>query len=110
MLLRPVPPERIVLVPPSPLRTLTPRVPSITSLPSPPVSRFVPGPAISVVEPAVSEAFSPWTDSLPLRLSTPILRRADLLRRSLIPSLLVARRTNETLANPPVELFETAVR
>jgi phenylalanyl-tRNA synthetase beta chain len=63
---------------------------------------------ISVVEPAVSEAFSPWTESPPLRLSTPILRRADLLRRSLIPSLLVARRTNETLANPSVELFETA--
>jgi phenylalanyl-tRNA synthetase beta chain len=63
---------------------------------------------ISVVEPAASEAFSPWTDAPPLRLSTPILRRADLLRRSLIPSLLIARRTNETLANPPVELFETA--
>ncbi len=63
---------------------------------------------ISVVEQAASEAFSPWTDSPPLQLSTPILRRADLLRRSLIPSLLIARRTNETLANPPVELFETA--
>ena len=63
---------------------------------------------LSVVEPSVSAAFSPWTDAEPLRLSTPILRRADLLRRSLIPSLLVARRTNETLANPPVELFETA--
>jgi phenylalanyl-tRNA synthetase beta chain len=63
---------------------------------------------LSVVEPSVSAAFSPWTDAEPLQLSTPILRRADLLRRSLIPSLLVARRTNETLANPPVELFETA--
>ncbi|HEV2970029.1 MAG TPA: phenylalanine--tRNA ligase subunit beta [Pirellulales bacterium] len=63
---------------------------------------------ISVVEPAASEAFSPWTDAAPLQLSIPILRRADLLRRSLIPSLLIARRTNETLANPPVELFETA--
>jgi phenylalanyl-tRNA synthetase beta chain len=63
---------------------------------------------ISVVEPAASEAFSTWTDAAPLQLSVPILRRADLLRRSLIPSLLIARRTNETLANPPVELFETA--
>jgi phenylalanyl-tRNA synthetase beta chain len=61
-----------------------------------------------VVEQAASDAFSPWTDSPPLQLSTPILRRADLLRRSLVPSLLIARRTNETLANPPVELFETA--
>ncbi len=63
---------------------------------------------ISVVEPAVSEAFSPWTDAPPLALSTPILRRADQLRRSLIPSLLVARRTNEAIANPTIELFETA--
>ena len=29
----------------------------------------------------------------------PVLRRADRLRRSLIPSLLAARRTNEALAN-----------
>ena len=63
---------------------------------------------ISVVEPAVSDAFSPWTDAAPLVLSTPILRRADRLRRSLIPSLLVARHTNEALANSRIELFETA--
>ena len=63
---------------------------------------------ISVVEPAISDAFSPWTDAPPLELSTPILRRADRLRRSLIPSLLVARRTNEALANARIELFETA--
>jgi phenylalanyl-tRNA synthetase beta chain len=63
---------------------------------------------ISVVESAISEAFSPWTDAAPLQLSTPILRRADRLRRSLIPSLLVARRINESLANARIELFETA--
>ncbi len=38
----------------------------------------------------------------------PFLRRANNLRRSLIPSLLTARRTNEALANPKIELFETA--
>jgi phenylalanyl-tRNA synthetase beta chain len=63
---------------------------------------------LSVVEPAISAAFSPWTDAPALRLSMPILRRADQLRRSLIPSLLVARRTNETLDNRRIELFETA--
>jgi phenylalanyl-tRNA synthetase beta chain len=63
---------------------------------------------ISVVEEAWSEAFSPWTDAPALKLSTPILRRADCLRRSLIPSLLGARRTNESLANPVIELFEIA--
>ena len=54
------------------------------------------------------EAFSPWTDAAPLVTPMPILRRASYLRRSLIPSLLVARRTNETLANPTIELFEMA--
>ncbi len=63
---------------------------------------------ISVVEPAISDAFTPWTAAPTLELSMPILRRADCLRRSLIPSLLVARRTNESLANPRTELFESA--
>jgi phenylalanyl-tRNA synthetase beta chain len=37
-----------------------------------------------------------------------VLRRANQLRRSLLPSLLGARRTNETLSNPIIELFEIA--
>jgi phenylalanyl-tRNA synthetase beta chain len=52
--------------------------------------------------------FSPWTDAPALRSPTPVLRRADRLRRSLVPSLLQARRTNEAAGNPPVELFEIA--
>jgi phenylalanyl-tRNA synthetase beta chain len=40
--------------------------------------------------------------------NTPLLRGADRLRRSLIPSLLDARRINESLGNTVVELFETA--
>ncbi len=63
---------------------------------------------LSVVERDWSEAFSPWTETAPLMLQTPILRRADTLRRSLIPSLLGARRTNESVGNPRIELFETA--
>ena len=63
---------------------------------------------LSAVEEPVSEAFSPWTDAAALRSPTPILRRADRLRRSIIPSLLVARRTNEAAGNPPAELFEIA--
>jgi phenylalanyl-tRNA synthetase beta chain len=62
----------------------------------------------SAVEEQASEAFSPWTDAPALRSPTPILRRADRLRRSLVPSLLLARRTNEAVGNPPVELFEIA--
>ncbi|HEY1786415.1 MAG TPA: phenylalanine--tRNA ligase subunit beta, partial [Pirellulales bacterium] len=54
------------------------------------------------------DAFSPWTATPALSVSMPVLRRADRLRRSLVPSLLGARRTNEALANAEIELFETA--
>ncbi len=63
---------------------------------------------ISVVDRESSEAFSPWTDAEPLRSLTPVLRGADLLRRTLVPSLLGARQANEALSNPRIELFETA--
>ena len=52
---------------------------------------------VSLVTDAWSEAFSPWTQEPPLASETPILRGANRLRRSLIPSLLDARRTNESL-------------
>ncbi|HEV3136945.1 MAG TPA: phenylalanine--tRNA ligase subunit beta [Pirellulales bacterium] len=63
---------------------------------------------LSLVEEDWSEAFSPWTDAPALRSSMPVLRRADRLRRSLVPSLLGARQINESLANPAIELFEIA--
>jgi len=62
----------------------------------------------SVVPEKWSAAFSPWSDASPLVASTPMLKGADRLRRSLIPSLLDARRLNESVSNPVVELFETA--
>ncbi len=62
----------------------------------------------SVVDEPTSGVFSPWTDVQPLRSLTPVLRGADLLRTSLVASLLAARRTNEALANPDIELFEIA--
>ena len=63
---------------------------------------------ISMVEEMPSEAFSPWTDSPALVSATPVLRRADRLRRSLIPSLLLARKNNEAVGNARIELFEIA--
>lgn len=63
---------------------------------------------LSAVEEAWSQSFSPWTAAAPLVAPTPILRRADRLRRSLVPSLLGARRTNEAAANTTIELFEIA--
>ena len=62
----------------------------------------------SVVSAEDAAAFSPWSSAAPLQTSTPMLQGANCLRRSLAPSLLAARRVNESLANPHVELFETA--
>jgi phenylalanyl-tRNA synthetase beta chain len=62
----------------------------------------------SVVPEEILAAFSPWTDAAAYQTSTPMLKGADRLRRSLIPSLLEARRVNESLGNPLIELFETA--
>jgi len=62
----------------------------------------------SVVPAEWSDAFSPWSDQAPIQASTPMLKGADQLRRSLVPSLLEARRVNESLANPVIELFESA--
>jgi phenylalanyl-tRNA synthetase beta chain len=62
----------------------------------------------SLVDQQAVGSLSPWTDAEPLRSLTPLLRGADRLRTSLIPSLLAARRTNEALANPEIELFEIA--
>ena len=45
----------------------------------------------SVVPHTWCEAFSPWSDAEPLQCSTPMLKGADRLRKSLIPSLLEAR-------------------
>ncbi len=63
---------------------------------------------LSVVDEQTAATFSPWTDAEPLVSNTPVLRGADRLRLSLIPSLLGARRTNESLSNPRIELFEIA--
>lgn len=63
---------------------------------------------LSAVEELASEAFSPWTNAPPLVAPTPVLRRADRLRRSLVPSVLLARRTNEAIGNAEIELFEIA--
>ncbi|MFO0916316.1 MAG: phenylalanine--tRNA ligase subunit beta [Pirellulales bacterium] len=62
----------------------------------------------SVVDQPTSDAYSPWCSSPALHALTPLLRGADRLRRSLIPSLLAARLTNQSRSNAWIELFETA--
>ena len=63
---------------------------------------------LSAVDDASAGAIRAWTSAPPLRTFMPVIRGADRLRTSLIPSLLGARRTNETLSNPEIELFEIA--
>jgi len=62
----------------------------------------------SVVTPEMSAAFSPWSDAQPLMTNQPMLKGTDRMRRSLVPSLLEARETNEGRGNSVIELFETA--
>ena len=72
----------------------------------------------SLVPEPWSDAFSPWTDHPPLKSNQPmlgVLEKAsqnigsvDLLRRSLVPSLLEVFRINEFRSNIDIELFETA--
>lgn len=63
---------------------------------------------ISAVDEEWTDVFRPWSDAEPLRVSTPVLRRADCLRQTVVPSLLAARRNNEKLFNSVIELFEIA--
>jgi len=63
---------------------------------------------VSVVSEEWSAAFSPWSKNDPIISSTPMLRGADRLRRSLVPSLLGVRKVNESLANDSVDIFEIA--
>lgn len=72
----------------------------------------------SLVPQPWSDAFSPWCDSPPLISSQPMLGvleeyshnigTVNLLRRSLVPSLLEVRRINDYRSNVNVNLFETA--
>jgi phenylalanyl-tRNA synthetase beta chain len=63
---------------------------------------------ISVVPEQWCHALQFWTQAEPLRCSTPMLKGADRVRQSLVPSLLESRRLNESVNNDPIELFETA--
>jgi phenylalanyl-tRNA synthetase beta chain len=51
---------------------------------------------------------APWTDAAPIEVRNPIDRDQPGLRTSLIPSLLGARRLNQTRRNRDVRLFELA--
>ena len=62
----------------------------------------------SVVEESLEACGSPWGDAEPLVCRPPLVRGADRLRRTLIPSLLEARGTSLTAAAAHGDLFEIA--
>jgi phenylalanyl-tRNA synthetase beta chain len=62
----------------------------------------------SVVGNEMEEARSPWGDEAALVVTPPLVRGADRLRRTLLPSLLEARGFNVSVGAPHGELFEVA--
>lgn len=62
----------------------------------------------SVVSEKMEACGSPWTESVPLATETPLLEGARLLRRSIIPSLLLARQLNQTQSIRNAQLYEIA--
>jgi len=62
----------------------------------------------SVVPEPLESTGSPWTDSPPRQVSPALVRGADRLRRTLIPSLLEACGHNRAVGAPHGELFEVA--
>ena len=62
----------------------------------------------SVVGGSLETTASPWGDAAPLVCAPPLVRGADRLRRTLLPSLLEARAVNTAVGAQRPELFETA--
>jgi len=62
----------------------------------------------SVVDEPLAALESPWTTAPALVISPPLVRGADRLRRSLLPSLLEARAGNAAVGNADADLFEIA--
>lgn len=62
----------------------------------------------SFVEERNLNLIRPWTGEAPLRVNHPSRRQENCLRQSLLPSLLLARRLNESRGNEDLNLFELA--
>ena len=62
----------------------------------------------SVVGGSLEAMASPWGDTPPLVCAPPLVRGADRLRRTLLPSLLEARAANMAVGAQRPDLFETA--
>jgi phenylalanyl-tRNA synthetase beta chain len=62
----------------------------------------------SVVDDSLAALAGGWTTEKPLTISPPLVRGADRLRQSLLPSLLEARAGNVAVGNVDADLFEIA--
>lgn len=62
----------------------------------------------SVVDDSLASLAGGWTTEKPLTISPPLVRGADRLRQSLLPSLLEARAGNVAVGNTDADLFEVA--
>ena len=62
----------------------------------------------SVVGESLEAMSSPWGDAPPLVCAPPLVRGADRLRRTLVPSLMEARAANMAVGAQRPDLFETA--
>jgi phenylalanyl-tRNA synthetase beta chain len=62
----------------------------------------------SVVDESLASLAGGWTTEKPLTISPPLVRGADRLRQSLLPSLLEARAGNVAVGNSDADLFEVA--
>ncbi len=71
-------------------------------------SGFFEAVTLTFVDEDLAGLFRPWTDALPLRVEHSSRQRENILRQSLIPSLLSSRRQNERQKNPNAQLFEFA--
>lgn len=63
---------------------------------------------LTFVDEKLHSLFQPWTKAPPLRVEHSTRQRENLLRQSLVPSLLAARRQNERHGNFNAELYEIA--
>lgn len=63
---------------------------------------------LTFVDDVLADIFHPWSDAARLRVEHTSRQRENILRQSLVPSLLACRRQNERHGNPGAQLFELA--
>jgi phenylalanyl-tRNA synthetase beta chain len=71
-------------------------------------SGFFEAVTLTFVDDELAGLFRPWTDAAPLRVEHSSRQRENILRQSLVPSLLTSRRQNERQKNANAQLFEFA--